>query len=197
MEKIMPNKNDMQITLILLEERHIDDTYVSWFDNSDGHLNYYTGSGRTFTREVILEDFKKGKESGDWFYYLIQDCDGKSIGNIKIGPIDHRNKTSDLVCLIGNRNFLGKGIAVKAISLANRIAFKEYDIRRLHSGIYASNIPSIKAYTKAGWFIEATLKGYYWKDGKSEDRICIACLNPKYFPKANGINNHEKIGSVE
>jgi len=194
----MPDKNNIKIKLIPLEERHIDAGYVSWFNNSDGHLDYFTGSGRTFTRETIIADFQKGKESGGWFYYLIQKCDDEqSIGSVKIGPIDHRNKTSDLVCLIGNRCFLGKGIAVKAISLANEIAFKEYDIRRLHGGIYASNIPSIKAYTKAGWFIEATLKGYYWKDEKSEDRICIACLNPKYFPEANGINNHEKLGSVE
>lgn len=193
----MSNKNNVKITLIALEKRHIDGEYVSWFDNSDGHLDYFTGSGRIFTREMIIDDFKKGKESGGWLYYLIQDCDGQSIGNIKIGPIDHRNKTSDLVCLIGNRKFLGKGIAVKAISAANKIAFEKYDIRRLHSGIYASNIPSIKAYTKAGWFVEATLKGYYWINGKPEDRICIACLNPKYFPEANGTINHEKLGNVE
>lgn len=164
-----------------LSIEHIDDEYVSWFDNKDGHLNYFTGSGRTFSKEVIIKDFQDGIESGKWFYYLITSETDEKIGNIKIGPIDKKNKTSDLVCLVGNRNFLGKGIASRAIELGNKIAFEKYDIRRLHGGMYASNLASIKAYTRAGWHIEATFKGYYWVDSKSEDRVCVACMNPKYF----------------
>ena len=76
---------------------------------------------------------------------------------------------------------MGKGLAQKAIQLASNLAFDKFDIRRLHGGMYQSNIPSIKAYTRAGWFIEATLKGYYLVDGKAEDRICVAYLNPRYF----------------
>jgi RimJ/RimL family protein N-acetyltransferase len=177
----MSSNENETIHLVPMEEHHIDEEYVSWFENADGHLDYFTGSGRVFTREMLIEDFKKGKETGSWFYYLIESNNGEKIGNVKIGPIDKRNKTSDLVCLIGNRKFLGKGIAKKAIATANNIAFEDYDIRRLHGGMYASNIPSIKAYTRAGWFIEATFKGYYWVDDKSEDRVCVACLNPAYF----------------
>jgi RimJ/RimL family protein N-acetyltransferase len=47
--------------------------------------------------------------------------------------------------------------------------------------MYASNVASIKAYTRAGWIVEATFKGYYWIDGKAEDRVCVACFNPKHF----------------
>jgi len=168
--------------LLSLEKKHIDAEYVSWFENRDGHLDYFTGSGREFSKSDILKDYQTGISTGKWFYYLIESTSGDKIGNIKIGPIDHRNKTSDLVCLVGNRSYLGKGIASRAIDIANKIAFEKYDIQRLHGGMYASNIPSIKAYTRAGWFIEATFKGYYWVNGKSEDRVCVACLNPKYFP---------------
>ncbi|EAZ98228.1 GNAT family N-acetyltransferase [Marinobacter sp. ELB17] len=166
-----------------LERKHIDSEYISWFENKDGHLDYFTGSGREFSEELIVEDFQAGISSGKWFYYLIESASGDKIGNVKVGPIDHRNNTSDLVCLIGNRDFLGKGVASRAIKIANTIAFDKYDIRRLHGGMYASNISSIKAYTRAGWHVEATFKGYYWVNGKSEDRVCVACLNPKYFPK--------------
>lgn len=168
--------------IISLEEKHIDEQYVSWFQNEDGHLDYFTGSGRVFSREMILEDFQTGISTGSWFYYLIESESGEKIGNIKIGPIDKKNKTSDLVCLVGNRKYLGRGIASRAITIANQIAFDQHDIRRLHGGMYASNIPSIKAYTRAGWHIEATFKGYYWVSSKAEDRICVACLNPDYFP---------------
>ncbi|WP_090139146.1 GNAT family N-acetyltransferase [Limnohabitans sp. DM1] len=170
-----------EITLRPVQLNDIDDEYCSWYVNSDGHLNYFTGSGRTFSRELLVKDFKEGIESQRWYYHCILNEAGQKIGNVKIGPFDLRNKTSDLVCLIGNRTYLGKGLASQAIMLANQVAFNHYDIRRLQGGMYASNISSIKAYTKAGWFIEATMKGFYWVNDQPEDRICVACLNPRYF----------------
>lgn len=159
----------------------IDDEYCDWYKNNDGHLNFFTGSGRVFSRETLINDFKDGLGSCKWFYYVIESCSGDKIGNVKIGPIDIKNKTSDLVCLIGNRNYLGKGMASKAISIANLIAFDVHDIRRLQGGMYASNVSSIKAYTRASWFIEGVFVGYYLLNGLVEDRVCVACLNPKYF----------------
>jgi hypothetical protein len=47
--------------------------------------------------------------------------------------------------------------------------------------MYISNIPSIKAYTKAGWLIEGRLKGQYYVDSKKEDRLLVACFNPSIF----------------
>jgi ribosomal-protein-alanine N-acetyltransferase len=173
-----------EVKLRPLELADIDSEYCSWYENSDGHLNYFTGSGRQFDRDVLVHDYREGLDSERWFYYLIESESGDKIGNVKIGPIDLRNKASDLVCLVGNRDFLGKGIASKAISIGNAIAFEKHDIRRLHGGMYASHISSIKAYTRAGWFIEGTLKGFYWLNGAAEDRICVACLNPVYFRNA-------------
>ena len=170
-----------EIVLRPLELADIDEEYCSWYSNSDGHLNFFTGSGRHFDRDVLVKDFEEGLRTQRWYYYLVLSASGEKIGNVKVGPIDTRHRTSDLVCLIGNRNFLGKGMATKAIVAANRIAFEKHDIRRLHGGMYASNIPSIKAYTRAGWVIEATFKGFYLVDGRSEDRVCVACFNPAYF----------------
>lgn len=171
------------IFLRALKAEDINETYCSWYENNDGHLDYFTGSGRKFDRDVLINDFKEGIKTKRWFYHLILSDEDEPIGNVKIGPIDLRNKTSDLVCLIGNRKFLGKGIATRAIKLANKIAFTEHDIRRLHSGMYASNISSIKAYTRADWVIEGKFSGYYLLNDQPEDRVCVACFNPKYFRK--------------
>lgn len=171
----------MEITLRALEAADIDAEYLSWFDNHDGHLRHFTGSGRVFTRDMILSDYHKGIESGLWWYFMICGPSGEKVGNVKIGPMDVNNKTSDLVCLVGNRAFLGQGVARRAIALANEIAFSSFDIRRLQGGMLAGNVASIKAYTSAGWVIEGVQKGYYWVDGESVDRVCVACLNPRYF----------------
>jgi len=161
----------------------IDEEYVSWYQNSDGHLNYFTGSRRSFTRKDILGDFSEGLKSQERFYYLIEAQDGSKIGNVKVGPIDKVNMTSDLVCLIGNRNFAGKGLASKSIDISNQIAFRNHSLRRLQGGMYEDHIASIRAYSKAGWFEEVRMKGFYWVNGKAVDRVCVACLNPRYFEK--------------
>ncbi|WP_201576084.1 GNAT family N-acetyltransferase [Psychrobacter okhotskensis] len=173
---------ELTINIRALEVNDIDDEYCNWFENIDGHLNYYTGSGRKFDKNVLIEDYQRGIDERKYYYYLIFDISNKNkIGNVKIGPIDWKNKTSDLVVFIGNREYLGKGLASKAIGLANEVAFDELDIRRLQGGMIDKNIPSIKAYTRAGWYIEATMKGFYLIDGENVDRVCVCCLNPKYF----------------
>jgi len=162
----------------------IDDEYCSWYANDDGHLDYFTGSGRKFTKDVLIKDYRKGIETNHWHYFLVEDISRSvKIGNVKIGPIDKKNKTSDLVCLIGNRDYVGKELAHAIISKANKIAFEQFDIRRLHGGMYSTNLASIKAYKRAGWKIEAVLKGYYLHNGEAIDRVCVCCLNPKYFSR--------------
>ena len=122
-----------EIFLRPLEVSDIQKEYVSWFNNNDGHLDYFTGSGRVFSKDIIVEDFIKGRDTLSWFYYLITNMHGDFIGNVRIGPIDPVNKTSDLVCLVGNRRFLGAGIGSKAI-LYNRplLMPKLYRLRHLH-----------------------------------------------------------------
>jgi len=66
-----------------------------------------------------------------WSYYIFAICDienSKHIGNLKIGLIDYKNKTSDLLILIGNKFYLSRGIASEAIKIGNEIAFGLYDI---------------------------------------------------------------------
>ena len=179
------NENN-SIILKPIELQEIDDEYISWYKNDDGLLNTFTSSRREFNRESILDDFMQGENSGRWYYLMIIDKKtNKKIGNVKIGPIDIINKTSDLVCLIGDRAFHGKGLAKIAIAMASELAFQKYDIRKLHGGMYENNIAAIKAYTSAGWVVEGRLKGHYWVNGKSVDRILVACFNPAYF----GIEN--------
>lgn len=167
----------------------IDDEYCSWYENDDGHLDYFSGSGKQFNREILLDDYATNLKSKNNFYYLIVTDNGTKIGNVRIGPIDYKNKTSDIPCLIGNRSFIGKGMGAKAIAMACDIAFKKHDIRRLHGGINAKNISAIKAHIKAGWFVEGVSQGYYLTNGVAEDRICVACLNPLYFQTKNDADN--------
>lgn len=161
----------------------IDDSVMNWFEDAE-LMKFYTSSKNKITKEGLLLSIEEGKKAGNLFTYgIYMNGTKKLIGTIKLGPIHTIHRTSDLVVLIGDRNYLGKGLSVDAISLGNQLAFEKFNIRKLHGGMYESNIPSIKSYTRAGWLIEGRLKGFYWVDNKNEDRILVGCFNPNYFPE--------------
>jgi ribosomal-protein-alanine N-acetyltransferase len=161
----------------------IDQTVMEWFNDTE-LMKYYTNSRNKITKENLVASIEEGKKAGNLFTFGIYSNElNNLIGTIKIGPINLNHKISDLVVLIGDRNYLGKGLSVDAISLGNQIAFEKFNIRKLYGGMYESNIASIKAYTRAGWIIEGRLKGFYVVDNKNEDRILVSCFNPTFFSK--------------
>lgn len=175
-----------------LRESDVNDNYINWF--KDVKVTEFLDS-RNLNRDSIIDYIRAGKSDGSYFMYAI--CDVKTnthIGNVKIGPINYRHMTSDLVTFIGDTKFWGGGIATESIKQANRIAFEELNIRKLSGGINADNVGSIKCYTKAGWIVEGRLQNHYMLDGKFQDRVCVSCFNP-YFDegKENVIHKKDNI----
>lgn len=177
----MKKYSSERIYLQDIDIKDIDERVISWFDDEE-LMKYYSNSKNKITKESLIASIEAGKEAGNVFTYGIFDIlTFKLIGTIKVGPINHAHKISDLVALIGDRDFLGKGLAIEAIKLGNQLAFSEFSVRKLFGGMYESNIASIKAYTRAGWIIEGRLKGHYSVEGKNEDRILVGCYNPEFF----------------
>ena len=170
-----------RIFLRNLREEDLDARYLSWFEQGDKLLDFYSGSGRRFTRDSLFAELREAQRGQTAFYYAIVARDSDLvIGNVKLGPINPRHKTADLATLIGDRAYLRKGLGAEAVALGNAIAFEQHGIRKLHSGMFAANIASIKAYAAAGWVFEGVQKDHYLVDGKPMDRVLMACFNPNY-----------------
>ena len=162
----------------------INEEYLSWFRDNEV-TSFLEVQGSSLTKQLVEDYMDLGRNTASYYMYAICLLEGdKHIGNLKVGPINHKHKIADLVCVIGDKSFWGKGLAAEAISLGNTIAFETYDIRKLHGQIYADNIGSVKAYSKAGWIIEGVIEGRYLKDDKAMDQILVSCHNPKYFPNS-------------
>jgi len=168
-----------KVSLRRLRASDVDERYVRYFEDAE-LTRYYSGIRRRFSAETILKEVDDGLASGNFHMYGIF-AQGRCVGCLRIGYILHDHKISDLVCFLGERSLHGTGAAVEALQLGIRLAFTEYDLRKLHSGMYEANVASIKAYRKAGWIVEGRLPGHYWVDGKGMDRILVGCYSPKYF----------------
>jgi ribosomal-protein-alanine N-acetyltransferase len=161
---------------LLLED--ITERYLNWF--GDPEITHYLESSN-LTFDEVKNYMNEGKLKNT--YYMFAICLNNTnlhIGNLKLGPIVWKHGLSDLVTVIGDKAYWRKGYASEAIKLGTQLAFEKYNVRKLSGGMYADNIASIKAYTKAGWHEEARLGSQYIIDGNIIDRICICCFNPKY-----------------
>jgi [ribosomal protein S5]-alanine N-acetyltransferase len=164
-----------------ISEEDITDRVMGWFEN-EKQMKFYTNAGTKIKKENLLDSIRNGKEKGDVFTFgAFDNASAELFGTIKIGPINKVHKTADLAILIGDRRFLGVGLAEDMIQLGTKVAFEEFDLRKLAGGTYQSNLASLMVYRAAGSIIEGRLKGHYFVDGKNEDRILLATFNPKYF----------------
>ena len=165
-----------------LKSTDIDETFLSWF-HDEPLMRFYTNSRQTYSRESLLSSIEQGIANATVYVFAIIELESQvCIGTIKLGPINHDHQISDLVVLIGDRRFHGRGLAIEAIRLGNAIAFEEFNIRKLFGGMFETNQSSLKAYTGTGWVEEGRLKGHYLVNGLPVDRILVACFNPRFFP---------------
>ncbi len=171
------------VYLRALAENDIDGPYVSWF--ADPEVTEFL-EARDISRQDAIENLRHGNRTRLYFMHAICLAEGdRHIGNLKIGPIDRRHMTSDMVTVIGDRAAWGKGYAREAIRVGIKLAFEEHNIRKLSASIDSANVGSIKAYTAAGFEIETRLKDQFMQGGKLTDKVYVAYFNPNFRPDRN------------
>ena len=169
-----------QVSLRLLEDKDVNEEYLSWFNDPDV-TKFLEVDGNSLTRQKVIDYINYGKDSKSYFMYAICLCENnKHIGNLKIGPINYKHNFSDLVTVIGDKQFWGKGIATEAIKLGIDLCFKKYNIRKLSASIYSNNIRSLKCYTSAGFTVEGIQKNHCLINDSLCDKVLVSCFNPHF-----------------
>lgn len=171
-----------------LEPKDVNPTYLSWFAD-DTVTRFLEVDGKSLNVAKVVDYITHGRETKSYYMYAICLRDSlEHIGNLKLGPIDHKSRVADLVAVIGARAHWGKGLATEAIKQGNELAFREYKLRKLSGSIYSGNIGSVKAYTKAGWVIEGTRKHHFEVNGEYQDEVFVSCFNPAFHPDQVTLN---------
>jgi [ribosomal protein S5]-alanine N-acetyltransferase len=179
MERYM-KKIDILIRPLKLKD--INSSYIAWFN--DMEVTKYLDA-----KNISVSQSQKYLLSGilQRSYYIYAICDKKTnihLGNIKVGPIRRFDGVSDLVTVIGDKNFWGKNVASKAIYLVKEKVFLESGIRKFVASIDSLNIASVYAYKKAGFKIETKLSNFFIHKNENKsfysDKIYITANNDNY-----------------
>lgn len=155
---------------------HLSNEYVYWMN--DPEVNIYLESGGDYSIEK-LELFLKQVESNSILFWAIRLKDsGKHIGNIKIDPVNERNRTGEYGILIGDKKEWGKGYATEASNTILEFCFSEnVRLRKVTLGVVAENESAVQLYRKLGFIQEGLLKKQAFHMNKWCDVIRMAIFN--------------------
>jgi RimJ/RimL family protein N-acetyltransferase len=170
---------------IYLRPLDLDDAnqkYLNWINDEEVIKMLATINPTTLYK---LEDYVKSiLDSPNYtFFAIVEKETNNHIGNVKLGPINWINRTTNFGLMIGDKASWGKGYAQESFILLLKFAFEKLNLHKIWDMAIVSNVASIKANQKAGFKIEAELKKHVFKNGKYEDVVVLSLLAEDYFNK--------------
>lgn len=91
--------------------------------------------------------------------------DERPIGEVMLVEIDRRNGSAELGIFIGEPEEWGKGYGTDAINALVGFAFAELRLERIWLEVWTENARARRAYEKAGFVYEATLRNDRYEAG--------------------------------
>ncbi|HZK17280.1 MAG: GNAT family protein [Anaerolineaceae bacterium] len=91
-----------------------------------------------------------------------------AIGNIALIDIHQVNRSAEIGIMIGEKNYWDRGFGTEAMRRMCQYGFDELNLHRIFLRVFEGNQRGIKAYQKAGFVYEGTMRqaryhlGRYW-----------------------------------
>jgi RimJ/RimL family protein N-acetyltransferase len=134
-------------------------------------------TGRAAEREWLQEQYKRHDHMN--LAIVLKDGD-RHIGNCGFNEIDYVNRSAVFGILIGEKDAWGQGYAPEAARLLLKHGFEELGLHRIGLDVYSHNARAIRAYEKAGFVREGTLRESYYRNGVYQDTIVMSVLRSEW-----------------
>lgn len=157
--------------------------YASWLN--DPETTRYLESGRREeTADSLRAYIARHLDRDDvLFMAVVLNTDDSHIGNIKLEPVDHKNRSAVLGILIGAKGQRARGIGTEAMTLALRYAFESLRLHRVSLGVTSDNLPAIHCYEKVGFRHEGCLREAIRRDDGFVDHLWMGILAHELGPQ--------------
>ena len=157
-----------KIFLRNLRYKDINKNYLRWFKNQK--IAKYIYSSRKFIRlEDLKHYFLQKKKLKKILFLAILNYEKKHIGNIKFEPINSNTKKIYMGIMIGDKNYINKGISKKVFEKVKNRFFKKFKIKKYYAKVSILNKIAVSAYLSNNFQIikksknEIELVKYLWK----------------------------------
>ena len=168
MSAFFPIITDGIVRVLPFEINHLNQRYVNWLNDKDV-VKYSEQRHKIHTIESCKKYFHLQQECGNYFL-AIEDENKIHIGNIGV-TIDHYNKSADISIIIGDKQYWGKGFAVRSWNLVMNQLLEQFRFRVVTAGTMSCNKSMIALMHNAKMNIDAVLKNRFLLEGKETDLV--------------------------
>lgn len=166
-----------KFSLIPFKEEHISDTYIGWLNNPEINQFLEVRLVRQ-TYETVLayvRSFYGDTEKYMWGIY--PNGVNEMVGTATLYDINRHHGRGVVGLMIGEKDYWGKGYGTETIKLIVDYAFRILNLHKVTAGAVANNQGSVKAFQKAGFEIEGTLKSHFFYNGAYYDSLIMGRVN--------------------
>ena len=168
----------ISVYLRAIKDEDMESIYMSC---QEEEFLYMTGTRKSFTLDEIIKSYKQFSKDPTRYDFAICLVDtNEIIGDLSILDIDQDNKKAGFRISLHSRKTLNKGYGTEATQLAQKFTFEELKLNRLELEVFSHNIRGIKAYEKAGFKKEGTLRQSLYMNNKYSDEIIMGMLQEDY-----------------
>lgn len=142
----------------------INDPEVQYY-SQESYPSYYT----TWHIKKIYEQGIKGK----MYIFIIEEKNGRVIGEVWLYPIDTVRKIAELVIVIGRKDLRGKGYGKDVINAIKDFGFNRLNLESIYLKVFSFNLRGINCYKACGFQTIGRIPNKVVRDGVSYDELVM------------------------
>lgn len=166
-----------------LERADLEGPYFDWLDDQE------------VTRYLETGFFPNSREKMEAYYaavtgspsnVLLAVCDkatDRSIGNVKLGPIEPVHRHAEFGILIGEKSYWGKGYGSEATRLVVDYGFGRLNLHTIGLGVHADHAGAVRAYEKAGFSVVGRIPQRLYLEGGYRDKILMSVTADEFYAR--------------
>jgi RimJ/RimL family protein N-acetyltransferase len=102
------------------------------------------------------------------------------IGSTSFFDIHWRNRKAEFGILIGDKNYWNRGYGTETTRLMLKHGFESLNLNRIYLKVYTTNPRARRAYEKAGYTLEGTLRQADFREGQYVDDLIMSVLRDEW-----------------
>ena len=161
------------VQLVPFERNHADRT-LEW--NRDPELARLLDRSRAIEPDEHVRWFNGLGDRADTVFRAIE-VDGRHIGNVWLADVDRRHRKAEVRIMIGKKDAVGAGAGSAAIDAIVRYGFNSLGLHRVYAYVLAFNPRARRAFEKAGFVLEGTLREDRWDGAGYTDVFLLGRVN--------------------
>jgi diamine N-acetyltransferase len=170
-----------ELVYLRAPERSDIPTFVRWFNDADvlHHLAMYAPMSEA-GENVWFDRMLERQGTTDHLFVICLLEGDRAIGTAGLHGIDLVNGTAEFGIAIGEKDEWGKGYGTDTLRAICDFGFGQLRLERISLMVYATNDRGRRAYEKAGFSMEATLRHAHYAHGRHEDVHVMSLLRSEW-----------------